>query len=84
MFGVESLERVAQALIEGDAHKMLEVVAELEANGRSLQHFARELARYMRNLLVVKIEAGATRLVGASEGEQARMLRRRRRFAKRI
>jgi DNA polymerase-3 subunit gamma/tau len=74
MFGVESLERVAQALIAGDAHKMLEVVAELEANGRSLQHFARELARYMRNLLVVKIEAGSTRLVGASEGEQKRML----------
>jgi len=73
MFGVESLERVAQALIAGDAHKMLEVVAELEANGRSLQHFARELARYMRNLLVVKIEAGSTRLVGASEGEQKRM-----------
>jgi DNA polymerase III subunit gamma/tau len=74
MFGVESLERVAQALIEGDAHKMLEVVAELEANGRSLQHFARELARYVRNLLVVKIEARHTRLVGASEGEQERML----------
>jgi DNA polymerase-3 subunit gamma/tau len=74
MFGVESLERVAQALIAGDTHKMLEVVAELEANGRSLQHFARELARYMRNLLVVKIEAGSTRLVGASEGEQKRML----------
>jgi DNA polymerase-3 subunit gamma/tau len=74
MFGVENLERVAQALIASDAHKMLEVVAELEANGRSLQHFARELARYMRNLLVVKIEAGHTRLVGASQAEQARML----------
>ncbi|HEY1758415.1 MAG TPA: DNA polymerase III subunit gamma/tau [Bryobacteraceae bacterium] len=74
MFGVENLERVAQALIDNDAHKMLEVVAELEANGRSLQHFARELARYIRNLLVVKIEAGQTRLVGASQGEQARML----------
>jgi DNA polymerase-3 subunit gamma/tau len=74
MFGVESLERVAQALIAGDARKMLEVVAELEATGRSLQHFARELARYIRNLLVVKIEAGHTRLVGASEGEQKRML----------
>jgi DNA polymerase III subunit gamma/tau len=74
MFGVENLERVAQALIDGDAHKMLEVVAELEANGRSLQHFARELARYIRNLLVVKIEAGQTRLVGASQGEQTRML----------
>ncbi len=41
MFAAESLEQVAQALIAGDAHKMLEVVAELEANGRSLQHFAR-------------------------------------------
>ena len=45
---------------------MLEVVAELEANGRSLQHFARELARYFRNLLVVKIAgSGHTRLVAA-------------------
>src|ERR1700691_3616242 len=74
MFGLENLERVAQALTDSDARKMLEVVAELEANGRSLQHFARELARYVRNLLVVKIEARHTRLVGASQGEQARML----------
>ena len=74
MFGLENLERVAQALTDSDARKMLEVVAELEANGRSLQHFARELARYIRNLLVVKIESGFTRLVGASQGEQARML----------
>jgi DNA polymerase-3 subunit gamma/tau len=74
MFGLENLERVAQALTDSDTRKMLEVVAELEANGRSLQHFARELARYIRNLLVVKIESGFTRLVGASQGEQARML----------
>ena len=53
---------------------MLDVVAELEANGRSLQHFARELARYFRNLLVVRIEGGPTRLVAASPPEQERML----------
>jgi DNA polymerase-3 subunit gamma/tau len=49
---------------------MLDVVAELEANGRSLQHFARELARYFRNLLVVKISGGVTKLVAASPPEQ--------------
>ena len=53
---------------------MLEVVAELEANGRSLQHFARELARYFRNLLVAKIAGGCTELVAASPAEQERML----------
>ncbi len=68
------LEQVASALAGGDAKKMLEVVAELEANGRSLQHFSRELARYFRNLLVEKIEGGVTRLVAASPAEQERML----------
>src|SRR6204780_1576862 len=73
MFSVDSLDRVAQALGASDARRMLEVVADLEANGRSLQHFARELARYFRNLLVVKI-AGSTdtaRLVAASPNERA-------------
>ena len=74
MFGADSLEQVAQAVAAGDSHKMLEVVAELEANGRSLQHFARELARYVRNLLVVKIEGKSTRLVAATPGEQERLL----------
>jgi len=75
MFSIDSLDRVAQALRDGDARRMLEVVAGLEANGRSLQHFARELARYFRNLLVVKI-AGSTdtaRLVAASPNERARL-----------
>jgi DNA polymerase-3 subunit gamma/tau len=45
-------------------------VADLEANGRSLQHFSRELARYFRNLLVVKIAGGVTKLVAASPPEQ--------------
>ncbi len=57
-FSLESLERVSQALADGDSLRMLEVVDELERNGHNLQHFARELARYLRNLLVARI-AGA-------------------------
>src|SRR5207244_517940 len=77
MFSLDSLDQVTKALAAGDSQRMLEVVAELEANGRSLQHFARELARYFRNLLVVKIARPAqgetTRLVAASPAEQRRL-----------
>ena len=73
MFSLESLGRVTTALAEGDSQKMFDVVAELEANGRSLQHFARELARHFRNLLVVKIVGGETRLVAASQAEQQKL-----------
>ena len=73
MFSLESLGRVAAALETGDARRMLEIVAELESNGRSLQHFARELARYFRNLVVVKISGAGTRLVAASPSEQERL-----------
>ncbi len=73
MFSVDSLNQVAQALAGGDAGRMLDIVAELEANGRSLQHFSRELARYFRNLLVVKISGAPTRLVAGSAAEQQRL-----------
>jgi DNA polymerase-3 subunit gamma/tau len=73
MFSLESLAQVAQALAAGDSQKMLEIVAELDANGRSLQHFSRELARFFRNLLVVKIAGGVTKLVSASEPEQQKL-----------
>jgi DNA polymerase-3 subunit gamma/tau len=73
MFSLDALDQVAKALVASDSHRMLEVVAELEANGRSLQHFARELARYFRNLLVVRIAGSVTRLVAASPAEQQRL-----------
>ncbi|MDP9113974.1 MAG: DNA polymerase III subunit gamma/tau [Acidobacteriota bacterium] len=73
MFSLESLGRVTGALAEGDSQKMFDVVAELEANGRSLQHFARELARHFRNLVVVKITGSDTRLIAASPTEQQQL-----------
>ena len=70
MFSLDSLGAVAKALADGDSRAMLDVVGDLEANGRSLQHFSRELARYFRNVLVVKISRGVTKLVAASPPEQ--------------
>jgi DNA polymerase III subunit gamma/tau len=72
-FSLESLERVSQALADSDSLRMLEVVGELERGGNNLQHFARELARYLRNLLVARIAGADTRLIAASPAQRQRM-----------
>ncbi|HET8549064.1 MAG TPA: DNA polymerase III subunit gamma/tau, partial [Bryobacteraceae bacterium] len=69
-FGIESLRQVTDALAAGDGSGMLAVVQELESNGHNLQHFCRELARYFRNLLVMKVAGGESRLISASAAEQ--------------
>jgi DNA polymerase-3 subunit gamma/tau len=73
MFSLDSLGEVTRALAGEDSRGMLDLVMELERNGRNLQHFCRELARYFRNLLVVKVAGANTRLVAASEREHARL-----------
>jgi DNA polymerase-3 subunit gamma/tau len=73
-FSLESLEMVAQALLESDSRRMLEVVDELERNGHNLQHFSRELARYFRNLLVARIAGEGTRLIAASPAQRQRLM----------
>ncbi len=72
-FSLEALESVTQALAESNAARMLEIVDELVRNGRHLQHFVRELARYFRNLLVSKIAGAGNRLVSASKQERERL-----------
>jgi DNA polymerase-3 subunit gamma/tau len=72
-FSLDVLGHVSQALVDGVAARMLEVVNELERNGQNLQHFSRELSRYFRNLLVAKIAGGDTRLIAASAGERERL-----------
>jgi DNA polymerase-3 subunit gamma/tau len=73
MFSLDSLDQITQALANADSRRMLDVVMELERNGRSLQHFCRELARYFRNLLVAKVVGANTRLIAASPSEQERL-----------
>jgi DNA polymerase-3 subunit gamma/tau len=73
MFSLDSLGEVTEALTGQDSRRMLDLVMELERNGRNLQHFCRELARYFRNLLVAKVAGANTRLIGASPREQERL-----------
>src|SRR5579864_269170 len=73
MFSLDSLGEVTEALTAQDSRRMLDLVMELERNGRNLQHFCRELARYFRNLLVAKVAGANTRLIGASSQEQERL-----------
>ena len=73
LFSLDSLGEVTDALATDDSRKMLDLVMELERNGRSLQHFCRELARYFRNLLVAKVAGANTRLIAASLREQERL-----------
>ena len=74
VFAVASLRSVAEAVVEQNGARMLDIVQELEATGQSLQHFSRELSRYWRNLLVAKISAKPTRLIPASDQEQRALL----------
>jgi DNA polymerase-3 subunit gamma/tau len=73
MFSLDSLNQVTEALSAQDSRRMLDIVMELERNGRSLQHFCRELARYFRNLLVAKVAGVNNKLIAASEREQERL-----------
>ena len=73
MFSLDLLNQVTEALIANDSRRMLDLVMELERNGRNLQHFCRELARYFRNLLVAKLAGPGTRLIAAAGAEQERL-----------
>ena len=73
LFSLDMMGQITDALQSNAPSKMLEIVGELERNGASLQHFCRELGRYFRNLLVIKITGAGTRLVAASSREQERM-----------
>ncbi|MBV8832552.1 MAG: DNA polymerase III subunit gamma/tau [Acidobacteriaceae bacterium] len=74
LFGTASLRSVAEAVHNSDGGRVLEIVDELERTGQSLQHFSRELSRYWRNLLVVRISGKPTRLIAATDQEQTELL----------
>jgi DNA polymerase-3 subunit gamma/tau len=74
-FSLDAFLRISQALTDSDGAKMLDLVDELERNGQNLQHFARELSRYFRNLLVVRVAAANPRLIAASSRDRDEMAR---------
>jgi DNA polymerase III subunit gamma/tau len=72
-FSIDAMAEVTTALAAQDGAKVLELVDELERNGGSPHHFAREVSRYLRNVLVTKIAGADSRLVNASPAERAEM-----------
>jgi DNA polymerase-3 subunit gamma/tau len=74
-FSIDAMAQVTSALAAQDGAKMLELVDDLERNGGSPQHFAREVSRYLRNVLVTRIAGPDSRLVSASPAERAEMAR---------
>ncbi|MDQ6678180.1 MAG: DNA polymerase III subunit gamma/tau [Acidobacteriota bacterium] len=72
-FSLSSMDQVAEALKANNGGSMLALVDNLERNGENLQHFSRELSRYLRNLLVSRISGEDTRLIAASPEERAQM-----------
>jgi DNA polymerase-3 subunit gamma/tau len=74
-FSLDAMAQVTTALAEQNGAAMLALADELERNGGSPQHFARELARYVRNLLVMKIAGDHPRLLAASPAERADLKR---------
>src|SRR5579884_557588 len=74
-FSLDAMAQVTTALAAQDGAKVLELVDELERNGGSPQHFAREVSRYLRNVLVAKIAGSDSRLINASPAERAEMAR---------
>jgi DNA polymerase-3 subunit gamma/tau len=73
MFALENLQEVTEALLQRDPSRMLDIIDGLERNGRNLQHFCRELARYFRNLLVIRVAGKDTHIVAASPAERQRL-----------
>ncbi|HWF08736.1 MAG TPA: DNA polymerase III subunit gamma/tau [Bryobacteraceae bacterium] len=74
-FSLDAMEQVTTALANSDGAAVLTLVDELERNGGSPHHFSREVARYLRNLLVTKIAGTDSRLVTASPSERGAMAR---------
>ncbi len=72
-FSLTAMEQVTSSLKENAGSRMLGLVDELERNGQNLQHFSRELSRFLRNLLVAKIDGEQTRLIAASPAERKQM-----------
>jgi DNA polymerase-3 subunit gamma/tau len=70
-----ALETVMQAVAESSSEKILVLVDELIGEGHSPTHFARQLVRFLRNVIVAKIAGKDSGLLQVSSDERARVSR---------
>jgi len=65
------LHDLGSALVDGDAGRCLDIVADLAAQGYALQTVARDFLAHLRDLVVAKVHRDPKRLVELSDGELA-------------
>ena len=70
-----ALETVMQAVADSSSEKILVLVDELIGEGHSPTHFARQLVRFLRNVIVAKIAGKDSGLLQVSSDERARVSR---------
>lgn len=69
------LEEVMQAVSEGRSNEVLAQVDRLISEGHSPTHFARQMARFLRNATVAKVAGPASALLQISSDERTRLAR---------
>lgn len=75
MFGITSGEKIAelaQAIIDNQPDKALQILNELASSGKEMTRLISDVLSYFRNLLILKVSGGDTSLVEATEEELKR------------
>jgi len=69
------LEEVMQAVAQSSSEGVLRLVDKLISEGQSPTHFARQMVRFLRNVMVAKVAGGDSSLLQISSDERSRALR---------
>jgi DNA polymerase-3 subunit gamma/tau len=69
------LEDVMRAVSADSSPDVLRIVDKLLVEGQSAQHFARQMVRFLRNVLVAKVAGSDTQVLQISSDERERMTR---------
>lgn len=73
LLGSDLLYRSVEAIAARDAAALVTLVDDLDSHGYDLRNFARELATWLRHLLVVKSGIDSLEVLGVGEAEVSRL-----------
>jgi len=71
----EILEEILQAVAANSSQDVLRIVDRLLVEGQSAQHFARQMVRFLRNVLVAKVAGSDSSVLQISTDERNRVAR---------
>jgi DNA polymerase-3 subunit gamma/tau len=71
----EVLEEILRAVAGNSSQDVLRIVDRVLVEGQSAQHFARQMVRFLRNLMVAKVAGADSSLLQISTDERSRVAR---------